>query len=240
MSIREFRAGALFLLGVAGPLWAQYPLAPSPVLRLTSAIRDPSLSGYLSVRQQYINDSSSFVVNRARLTLQVRVLPHVSLRIQTDLSGLARSDSSQAAVVLTDAYVQLSPTDTSRFAPFVSPAIIAGQFRTPFSLEFLTSFSTLQSANRSEAVNRLAPRRDIGVMGQMGLSGAVVRSAAIVNGGGPTSLSMRTNGRWSWGGPRCCRSTIWRWPQRLPSREILVSGDMTLAGSTVEPSSKVR
>lgn len=185
MPFRGSCAAALFLLGVARPSSAQYPLVPSPVLRLESAVGDPSVSGYLSVRHQYINDSASFVVNRARVTLQVRALPQVSLRIQTDLSGLARTDSSQTAVVLTDAYIQLSPLDTAGFGPFMSPAVIAGQFRTPFSLEFLTSFSLLQSANRSEVVNRLATRRDIGIIGQTWISGFAVLSAAVVNGAGP-------------------------------------------------------
>lgn len=39
-----------------------------------------------------------------------------------------------------------------------------GQFKTPFTREFITSPADLETADRSTVVDSLAPRRDIGVM----------------------------------------------------------------------------
>jgi phosphate-selective porin len=42
----------------------------------------------------------------------------------------------------------------------------AGQFKTPFTREFITSLADIETADRSTAVDSLAPKRDIGLMGE--------------------------------------------------------------------------
>ena len=67
------------------------------------------------------------------------------------------------------------------------PALVAGQFKVPFSLEYLTAFGMLETANRSQAVDRLALKRDVGVTAQAGWSRFVTLAAAVVDGRGPNS-----------------------------------------------------
>ena len=176
--------------GVTSPATA-YPLAPSPVLPTGALTRNPSFSGYVSVRETIREDTATFVVNRARLTVQERPLPYVAVRVQADFSAVGRtSHDTVPAISLTDAYIQLSPHDTASGATGVlHPAFIAGQFRTPFSLEYLTPFSLLRTANRSQAVDRLSTRRDLGVLGQVRLARVATITGAVVNGEGPNRTS---------------------------------------------------
>jgi hypothetical protein len=182
-------------VGGAPPLAAQYPLAPTPVLDLSALSPEPRFSGYVSVRQTWRDDTSTFLVNRARVTVATRPLRYAAVRIQADLSaiGQLRGDTIPP-ISLTDAYVQLSRDDSVGWLRHLRPAVLAGQFRTPFSLEFLTSFSLLLTANRSQASDRLAKRRDIGVLGRIDIGDVATVMAALVNGEGP-NRSRNTDGR---------------------------------------------
>lgn len=194
-SRRLFTLACSLAIGGVHPLAAQYPLAPTPVLDLSALSPEPRFSGYVSVRQTWRDDTSTFVVNRARVTMQTRPLPYAAVRIQTDLSAVGQSRGDTIPPVsLTDAYVQLSRDDSVGWLRHLRPAVIAGQFRTPFSLEFLTSFSLLLTANRSQASDRLAKRRDIGVLGQVRVGGIATILAALVNGEGP-NRARNTDGR---------------------------------------------
>lgn len=173
----------------ASSLAAQYPLAPSPVLDLTTLAPELRLSGYVSVRGTVRSDTLTFIVNRARVTAMLRPAPVAALRVQVDFTATGRSSGDTVpAIVLTDAYIQVQPPDGSRWAS-LQPALVVGQFRTPFALEFLTSFSLLQSANRSLVVDRVAPRRDIGVLAQLVARQQFRLQAAVVNGDGPNRLT---------------------------------------------------
>jgi hypothetical protein len=179
----------------AGRSMAQYPLAPSPVLDSRMFTSDVAFNGYLSVRETIRRDSMTFAVNRARLGVHVRPGDFVVLRIQSDLAALGRtSGDTVPGFVLTDAYAQLSPPNNWRVSFGLHPALILGQFRTPFSLEYLTPFSLLQTANRSQVIDRLATRRDIGVMLHLAMSRRATVAAALVNGEGANSI-RNANGK---------------------------------------------
>jgi len=188
-------AGLVLVVQAAG---AQYPLAPSPVLDLKSLTRELRLSGYVSVRQTLRRDTLTFIVNRARLTAQVLPASFAALRVQVDFTatGQARADTIPA-IVLTDAYIQLVPPATlagaggagGAGARALRPALIIGQFRTPFALEFLTPFSLLQTANRSQPIDRHTTRRDIGLLGQLAVGHVATFTGALVNGEGSNRLT---------------------------------------------------
>jgi hypothetical protein len=182
---------ALIVQVAAAPL-PPYPLAPSPVLDLHSLSHELRLGGYVSVRQTLRRDTLTAVVNRARLTAQVLPAPFAALRVQVDFTatGLSRADTVPA-ILLTDAFIQLVPPATlSAHGPHaLRPALIVGQFRTPFSLEFLTPFSLMQTANRSQPIDRHTTRRDIGVLGQLAVGQAVTVTGALVNGEGSNRLT---------------------------------------------------
>jgi hypothetical protein len=174
---------------------AQYPLAPSPVLDSRMFSRDVAFNGYLSVRETIRRDSMTFAVNRARLTVQVRPADFVVVRIQSDLAALGRtSGDTVPGFVLTDAFLQLSPPNKRQGPSSVHPTLILGQFRTPFSLEYLTPFSLLQTVNRSQVIDRIATRRDIGVMLHLAMPRRATVAAALVNGEGPNSI-RNANGK---------------------------------------------
>lgn len=168
-----------------------YPLAPTPVLDPRVLTPGPSFSGYVSVRETRRNDSTVNAVNRARLTVMGMPYAGLAYRLQADFSAAGRlqRDSTVGATVLTDAYVQLfhAPAAGDSASPLaaLAPALVVGQFRVPFSLEYLTSFSLLKTANRSLVVDRLSPRRDIGAMGQVRVTRFALVMASVTNGEGP-------------------------------------------------------
>jgi hypothetical protein len=178
-----------------GALAAQYPLTPSPALDFTRLSVTPRLGGYGAVRETLRSDTSTFSVSRARITVEVQPLPIAALRLQADFAATGRTAGDTIpSFALTDAYVQLSPRESSYAYQRFRPALILGQFKTPFSLEYLTSFSLLRTVNRSQVADSVATRRDIGAMGEVRGWDRVVLAAAVVNGEG-SNRPANTNGR---------------------------------------------
>ena len=174
-----------------------YPLSPTPVLGMRAFPSIPALSGYVAVRMTHADGATGFLLNRGRLTVSVGPKPWFGIRIQGDLSGAQvgklKSDSTVTGFTLTDAYVQLVPpaqwATKGSLLSQLHPAVIAGQFKTPFSLEYLTSFAGLKTVDRSQSVDRLSQKRDIGAMGQVGWGQYVTLSGAVVNGEGANATS---------------------------------------------------
>jgi phosphate-selective porin len=157
-----------------------------------SLTREPRFSGYISVRETIRDDTMTFIVNRARVGVQALPASFVAVRLQADLSALSRVSSGDTvpAVLVTDAFVQLAPTDTaSRMVQLFRPAVLIGQFRTPFSLEALTSFSAVVTVNRSLGAERLATRRDRGVGAYIRFPRYATLGAALVDGEGTNRLA---------------------------------------------------
>ena len=181
----------LLSTAIAAPAEAQYPVNPTPVLSMGSLTREPRLSGYISVRETIRDDTSTFIINRARVAVQALPASFVAVRLQADFAAFGRiSGDTAPAVQITDAYVQLAPTDTaSRIVQLFRPALMIGQFRTPFALDYLTSFSTVITANRSLGADRLSPRRDRGVYGYVRFPQYATLSAAIVDGEGSNRVN---------------------------------------------------
>jgi hypothetical protein len=174
---------------------AQYPLLPSPRLDPDAVPREPRLSGYLSFRETIRRDSATFTINQARLTATVAPADFALVKLQGNLAALGRtSGDTVPGFVLTDAYVQLSPPNGLPFLGDVHPAVTVGQFKTPFSLEYLTGFSVLQTANRSQVVERLATRRDIGIVAHLAFRDDITLAGGVLNGEGANTL-RNTNGR---------------------------------------------
>jgi len=173
---------------------AQYPLVATPVIPLGTLSPSIKLGGYVSVRDTKHGDSTSFAVNRARLSAMIAPLPYLAVRVQVDFSGNQTETVSSSNTVhgfeLTDAYVEFAQAvaDSARWGQF-HPALIVGQFKQPFSLEYLTSFAYLRTANRATAIDQLTPKRDIGAMGQVQWSHFVTADASVTNGEGANALS---------------------------------------------------
>ena len=178
-----------------------YVLTPSPVISMRLFPRTPALSGYVSVRMTHTDGATGFLLNRGRLTVHVGPKPFFGIKIQGDLSGAQtgklRADSTVAGFTLTDAYVELvSPPQWVKPGSLLTqlhPAVVLGQFKTPYSLEYLTSFAALKTADRSQVVDRLSQKRDIGAMAQVGWGRFATLAGAVVNGEGPNATSNADN-----------------------------------------------
>ena len=189
----------LLLAAAFAPVQAQYPVAPSPALTLGSMTREPRVSGYLSVRETFRSDTLTFTINRARLGVQALPAPFVAVRLQADFSAVGRTTGTSGdtipALQITDAFIQLAlPDSASRIALLLRPALLIGQLRTPFGLEALTSFSTVITANRSLASDRLSTRRDRGVLAHLRFPRLVTIATAVVDGEG-TNRTSNPDGR---------------------------------------------
>jgi phosphate-selective porin len=115
------------------------------------------LSGYLQAREVYQDDIGlTGSINRARLAASGVVADVVSWRVQGEFRT-GSVGTGRASVSLQDAYIRYNPG---------AWALQAGQFKTPFSREFITSLADIETADRSTVVDSLAPKRDIGLMGE--------------------------------------------------------------------------
>jgi hypothetical protein len=239
--------------------YPQYPVAPSPVLTLARLTSPIQISGYLSVRETLRNDSSAFALNRARLTAQSLVMPFLAVRMQADLAAIGRTRGDTVpSFALTDAYIQLSPrTDSSPSLQQLRPAFIAGQFKTPFSLEYLTSYSSLLATNRSQIVDRFALKRDIGALGTVSAGRYATVYGAVVNGEGSNVTgnadgkqmligrgtvfplkSLGVSGKWASQGAdhRWGYDARWSSPRVVVEGEVVQRASPTAATSTTDAS----
>lgn len=141
----------LLLCYIAVPASAQTPGAPS------GGPSPVKLSGYIQAREVYQNKIGlTSSINRARLAASGSVIEAVTWRIQGEFRT-GSVGTGRASVSLQDAYIRYAPK---------SWALQAGQFKTPFTREFITSLADIETADRSTVVDSLAPKRDLGLMGE--------------------------------------------------------------------------
>ena len=150
----------------------------------TSSSSSPSvkLSGYIQGRETY-QDNVGLVgtINRARLAAAGAVLGEVTWRIQGEFRT-GNVGTGNASVSLQDAYVRWTRN---------SLGVQLGQFKTPFTREFITSLTEVETADRATVVDSIAPKRDIGVMADYAIGGRATLSAGIFNGEGQNITANR-------------------------------------------------
>lgn len=170
------RSVVVCLLGVASwrPGQAQSPPAPAPA---TSAPSAPAVrfTGYVQARETY-RDGVGLTgsINRARLTALGTATKDVTWRIQGEFRT-GSVGTGKASVSLQDAYIRYK-TGTL--------GLQAGQFKTPFTREFITSLADVETADRATVVDSLAPKRDIGVLADYAIGSAVTLLFGLFNGEG--------------------------------------------------------
>jgi Phosphate-selective porin O and P len=131
-------------------------------------------SGYIQARETYQDEVGlTGSINRARLSAAGSVAGDVSWRLQGEFR--TGSAGRSASVSLQDAYVRWTKQ---------SLGIQIGQFKTPFTREFITSLAEVETADRAFVVDTLAPKRDIGVMADYAIGGLATFTAGIFNGDG--------------------------------------------------------
>lgn len=163
-------AGLLTIL-VRAPLAGQYPLATPSQAPAPSPVK---LSGYIQAREVYQSSIGlTGSINRARLSASGGIVQGVTWRVQGEFRT-GSVGTGRASVSLQDAFIRYNP------GPW---AVQAGQFKTPFTREFLVSLADIETADRATVVDSLAPKRDIGLMAEYTYR-RVVLWAGVFNGEG--------------------------------------------------------
>ncbi len=165
--------GVLVLLLLVGRLAAQQPAPP------VSGVR---LSGYLQARetwQEGVGLTGS--INRARLTAAGGIATNFTWRLQGEFRT-GNVGNGKASVSLQDAYIRWKHEGLG---------LQAGQFKTPFAREFVTSLPDLETADRATVVDSLAPKRDLGVMADYDLHPRLQVFAGVFNGEGANTTANR-------------------------------------------------
>jgi len=156
---------------VAPLLHAQSSASPPPPVRL---------SGYIQGRMTYQDEiGSTASINRARLTAAGSVAGDVAWRIQGEFRT-GNVGTGRASVSLQDAYVRWTHNTLG---------VQIGQFKTPFTREYMTSLAEVETADRATVVDSLAPKRDIGLMADYAIGGRGSLYAGIFNGEGQNLTS---------------------------------------------------
>lgn len=166
-----FLVGLVVLAGTSSILSAQAaPAASTPI----------KMGGYMQTRLSYTKDvGMTATVNRARLQATGTIATSFSYKVQGEFR--TGSPGRGASVSLTDGYIRWSRQ---------SFGVQVGQFKTPFSNEYLMSIADIETLDRSTAVDSLSPKRDIGIMAEYQLGSRVLVSAGVFNGEG---INVTTN-----------------------------------------------
>lgn len=161
---------------LAGLVWA------APLLAQTSAPVAPRIGGYLQVRETgQQKQGVSFVLNRARLSLDSPLPNKFSTRFLVEYEAGAGT-RNPATVSLREAIIRWAPNTFS---------VTAGQFKTPFSREYLIPVPQLETADFSPVVDSLAPKYDVGVMGEWSPAPWGNVQLGVFNGEGQNSIANR-------------------------------------------------
>lgn len=140
--------------------------SPTPGVRFT---------GYIQARETYREGVGlTGSINRARLTAYGTVATNVTWRIQGEFRT-GSVGTGKASVSLQDAYIRYKTGDLG---------VQAGQFKTPFTREFITSLADVETADRATVVDSIAPKRDIGIMADYAVGPTATVMLGVFNGEG--------------------------------------------------------
>ena len=157
------------------PVRAQNPPPSPPAAAAASSGPGVRFTGYVQARETY-REGVGLIgsINRARLTAFGTVAKDVTWRVQGEFRT-GSVGTGKASVSLQDAYIRY------KTGPF---GIQAGQFKTPFTREFITSLADVETADRATVVDSIAPKRDIGVLADYAIGSAATLLLGVFNGEG--------------------------------------------------------
>lgn len=162
-----------------GWLQAGAAAAQSPAVPAAPSVK---LSGYFQARETYQEQVGlTGAVNRARMVASGSLPADLSWRIQGEFRT-GSVGTGRASVSLQDAYIRWTRRGVG---------VQLGQFKTPFTREFVTSLTEVETADRSTAVDSLAPKRDIGLMADYAAGGRATLAIGVFNGEGQNVTANR-------------------------------------------------
>jgi len=149
-------------------------LAAAPAVA-QSVVAAPKLGGYLQVRetaQEQVGLSAT--LNRVRISADGALPAMFAYRVLVEYQAPAGA-RVPATVSLREAIIRWSPG---------ALALWAGQFKTPFSKEYLLPVPVLETADFAAVVDSLTPKYDLGVMAEWTPGPWGVLSLGVFNGEG--------------------------------------------------------
>jgi len=191
--IHPIRAHLLFTGAIAlglSAVFASFCRAASPADSMSisapppaaPAITTPRVGGYIQARQIAQEQVGlTAVLNRARVSVDGTLPSRFAYRVLLEMQASAGA-RVPATVSLREAIVRWSP------APF---AVTAGEFKTPFTREYLIPVPALELADLATVVDSLAPKYDVGAMAEYALSTFGVVYAGVFNGEGANAVANR-------------------------------------------------
>jgi hypothetical protein len=137
-------------------------------------IAPPCVGGFIQARETWQQPTRlSASVNRVRLIAEGSLPSRFSYRAMVSYeAGVGRTPTG---ATLRDAYVRWNP------APW---SVWVGQFKAPYSREFLTSITDIETVDRSAVVDTLAPKWEPGIMAQLQPGPPLTVSLGVFNGEG--------------------------------------------------------
>ncbi len=148
---------------------------PTTALAPAAALPAPKLGGYVQVRETAQDGPGlTATINRARLSADGALPNRFTYRVLVEYEAGGNAKTA-AAVSLREAYARWT------YAPF---ALQFGQFKTPFTREYLVPVSALETLDLPVVVDSLAPKYDIGATAEASWRGNATLTLGVFNGEG--------------------------------------------------------
>jgi hypothetical protein len=147
-----------------------------------ATLAPPKLGGYVQAReaaQERVGLTAS--LNRARVSIDGPLPARFGYRLLVELEASAGS-RAPATVSLREAIIRWAPGALT---------LTAGQFKTPFSREYLLPVPVLETPDFAAVVDSLAPKYDVGAMAEYAFGPFATVSAGVFNGEGQNATANR-------------------------------------------------
>ena len=155
---------------------------PGAAAPATPVVPAPRLAGYLQARESWQERAGlTALLNRVRFSIDGSLPSRFSYRLLTEWQASAGA-RSPATVGLREAVVRWAP------APFT---LTAGEFKTPFTREYLVPVPDLELADLAVAIDSLAPKYDVGVMAELAMGASASLAVGVFNGEGANTTANR-------------------------------------------------
>jgi len=157
-------------------------LSATPARAQEPAVPLPKVGGYFQLRETAQEQVGlSALLNRARISVDGSLPNQFSYRGLLEMEASTGS-RTPATVSLREAVIRWNP------APF---SIYAGQYKVPFSREYLIPVPLVETADFAACVDSIAPKYDIGVTAEYAPGALGSLAVGIFNGEGQNSTVNR-------------------------------------------------
>jgi len=147
-----------------------------------AAVTPPRIGGYIQARTARVTDIGfNAFLNRARVSVDGALPQKFAYRLLAEFQASA-GVRAPATVSLREAVARWSPS------PW---AVTVGEFKTPFSREYLIPVPQLEMADLAVAVDSIAPKYDVGVMGEVAAGPYANVFLGVFNGEGANAIANR-------------------------------------------------